>query len=290
MQLQEALGQFQVQLAADGRSEHTRKQYERHVVAFIGWLSRNGRDADIASITPNVVAEFFGSDDARMSARGGTKRATSANAQRTSLRCFLRWAHESGLASSNAARLLRRARCAPPPPKALRDDEQKRLLTVLAAANGPEAERDRMLVELLLGTGVRLGSAIAPDIEDLDLGHGELTLRTTKNNRPTTAVLPAAIAERLKGFLGTRTTGPVFMANDRRVSIRHVQRRIAHWLRAARITGRSAHSLRHTFACRVYSATGDLQVTQAALGHASIASTVIYARVDKARVRAAVGA
>jgi integrase/recombinase XerC len=290
MHVQEALGQFQVQLAADGRSEHTRKQYQRHVVAFLGWLNRNGRDADIASITPNTVAEFFGSDDARMSARGGTKRATSANAQRTSLRCFLRWAHESGLATSNAARLLRRARCAPPPPKALRDDEQARLLAVLAAATGIETERDRMLVDLLIGTGIRIGSAIALDIEDLDLDHGELTLRTTKNNRPTTAVLPAAIAENLKVFLGTRTNGPVFTASDRRVSIRHVQRRIAGWLRAAGITGRSAHAFRHTFACRVYSATGDLQVTQAALGHASIASTVVYAKVDKSRVRAAVGA
>jgi site-specific recombinase XerD len=290
MQLQDALGQFQVQLAADGRSEHTRKQYRRHVVAFIDWLTSGNRDTDITHVTPNIVAEFFGSDAARMSARGGTKRATSANAQRTSLRCFLRWAHESGLASSNAARLLRRARCAPPPPKALRDDEQARLLAVLAAATGPEPERDRMLVELLLGTGIRLGSAIALDIEDLDLHHHELTLRTTKNNRPTTAVLPATIAEKLKAFLGSRTAGPVFTANDHRVSIRNMQRRIAHWLGVAQITGRSAHAFRHTFATKVYSATGDLQVTQAALGHASIASTVVYARVDKARVRAAVGA
>lgn len=290
MQLQDALGQFQVQLAADGRSEHTRKQYQRHVVAFLGWLNRNGRDADIANVTPNTVAEFFGSDAARLRARGGSKRATSANAMRTSLRCFLRWAHESGLASSNAARLLRRARCAPPPPKALRDDEQTRLLGVLAAATGPEAERDRVLIELLLGSGIRLGSAIALDVQDVDINHCELSLRTTKNDRPTTALLPATIAARLKAFLGTRTTGPLFMAGDRRVSVRHVQRRIAGWLRAAGITGRSAHTFRHTFACRVYTTTGDLQVTQQALGHASIASTVIYARVDKARVRAAVGA
>ena len=209
---------------------------------------------------------------------------------RTSVRCLAKHLHDAGLIATNPARLLRRARCAPPPPKALHADEQKRLHEVLAAANGPEAERDRMLVELLLGTGIRLGSAIALDVEDLELHHAELTLRTTKNNRPTTAVLPATIVEKLKVFLGTRTTGPTFMANDRRVSVRHVQRRIAGWLRAARITGRSAHSLRHTFACRVYSATGDLQVTQQALGHSSIASTVIYAKVDKARVRAAVGA
>ena len=46
MHVQDALGQFQVQLAADGRSEHTRKQYQRHVVAFIDWLTSNNRDTD----------------------------------------------------------------------------------------------------------------------------------------------------------------------------------------------------------------------------------------------------
>ncbi|MBZ0152533.1 MAG: tyrosine-type recombinase/integrase, partial [Planctomycetes bacterium] len=54
--------------------------------------------------------------------------------------------------------------------------------------------------------------------------------------------------------------------------------------------GRSAHALRHSFATRVYSSTGDLQLTQIALGHATIASTVIYARLDRARLREAVGA
>ena len=290
MQLQDAIHGFLLQLQADGRSPHTIGQYRRHGNALVNWLANTGTDTDVAALTPDTIAKFFASDAARTSCRGGAKKATSANAMRTSVRCLAKHLHDAGLVATNPARLLRRARCAPPPPKALRDDEQKRLLAMLAAATGPEAERDRMLVELLLGTGVRVGSAVALDIEDLDLAHGEITLRTTKNNRPTTAVLPTAIAERLKAFLGSRTTGPVFTASDRRVSVRHVQRRIAGWLRAAGITGRSAHAFRHTFACRVYSATGDLQVTQAALGHASIASTVIYARVDKARVRAAVGA
>ena len=290
MQLQVALQGFLLQLQADGRSPHTVAQYRRHGTALANWLATTGADTDVAALTPETLARFFASDAARTSCRGGAKKATSANAMRTSVRCLAKHLHDAGLVATNPARLLRRARCAPPPPKALRDDEQKRLLTVLAAATGPEAERDRMLIELLLGTGVRIGSAIALDIEDLDLAHGELTLRTTKNDRPITAVLPAAIAEKLKVFLGTRTTGPVFLAGDHRVSIRHVQRRIGGWLKAAGITGRSAHAFRHTFACRVYSATGDLQVTQAALGHASIASTVIYAKVDKSRVRAAVGA
>jgi integrase/recombinase XerC len=290
MQLQDALGQFQVQLAADGRSTHTRNQYRRHVAGLIAWLTDTDRPTKVCDITPAIVAEFFASDAARMSARGGAKRATSANAQRTSLRCFFRWAHESGIVSTNAARLLQRARCAPPPPRALHPDEQKRLLDVLAAATGPEAERDRMLVELLLHTGVRIGSAIGLDVEDLDFDHHEIALRSTKNDRPTVTLMPKPTAKALSKFLGDRRTGPVFPAGNQRISLRHAQRRLAGWMQAARIVGRSAHSLRHSFATRIYSTTGDLQLTQMALGHASIASTVIYTKLDKARLRAAVGA
>ncbi|MCC7065765.1 MAG: tyrosine-type recombinase/integrase, partial [Planctomycetes bacterium] len=73
-------------------------------------------------------------------------------------------------------------------------------------------------------------------------------------------------------------------------STRHAQRRLAGWLAMARITGKSAHSLRHSFATDLLARTGDLRLVQAALNHASIVSTTIYTAVDRARLRAAVGA
>ena len=257
---------------------------------MIAWLKDTGQPTAIETITPGIVAEFFASDDARLSARGGEKRASSANAQRTSIRCFLRWAHESGLVASNAARLLKRARCAPAPPKALHGDEQERLLKVLDEATGTKAARDRMLVQVLIRTGIRIGSALALDVEDVDLEHGELMLRSTKNDNRTTAVIPATVVTALRQFLGDRTTGPVFLAGDRRISMRHAQRRISIWLDLAKVKGRSAHSLRHTFASGLLARTGDLRLTQAALNHRSVVSTTIYAAVDRGRLRAAVGA
>jgi integrase/recombinase XerC len=290
MQLHDALQGFLRQRAADGRSPHTIGQYRRHGTALATWLTTSGAGTDLGDLTPDLLARFFASDAAKTSCRGGAKKATSANAMRTSIRCFAQHLHQSGLVATNPARLLRRARCSPPPPKALHADEQKRLLDVLATATGTGACRDRMLVELLLGTGIRIGSALGLDVEDIDFAHGEMTLRTTKNNRPTTTLVPEGVTERLKTFLGDRTTGPVFLAGDRRICMRHAQRRLAGWLAKAKVTGKSAHAFRHTFACRIYQQTGDLQITQAALGHASIASTVIYAQVDRARLRAAVGA
>jgi integrase/recombinase XerC len=289
MHLQDAIQGFLLQLQADGRSAHTIGQYRRHGNALANWMASADIDANVAALTPETIARFFASDAARTSCRGGAKKATSANAMRTSIRCLAKHLHDAGLVATNTARLLRRARCAPPPPKALRDDEQARLLSVLAAATGPEAERDRMLVELLLGTGIRIGSAVAIDIEDLDLAHGELTLRKAKNDRPATVVVPRAVVDRLRSYIRDRKTGPVFQAGDHRVSIRNVQRRIAGWFQAAGITGRSAHSLRHSFATGLLAKTGDLRLVQAALNHASVVSTTIYAQVDRSRLRAAVG-
>ena len=289
MDLQAALQAFLLQLEADGRSPHTIGQYRRHGTTLAGWLASTGSSTNIAKLSPDVLARFFADDAAKNSCRGGAKKAVSLNAMRTSIRCFAQHMHDAGLVAANPARLLKRARCAPPPPRSLRDDEQKRLLAVLAAATGPEAARDRMLVEVLLRTGIRIGSALALDVGDLDFAHGELTLRSTKNNRPTTAVLPADVAKRLNAFVAGRTDGPVFLAGDARISMRHAQRRLTAWFAKAGIAGKSAHSLRHSFACGLLAKTGDLRLVQNAMNHASIVSTTVYAQIDREKLRAAVG-
>lgn len=287
--LQAALQAFLLQLRADGRSEHTVGQYRRHGNALVAWLAATGAGTDVADLTPTVLATFFASDAARSSCRGGPKKATSTNAMRTSVRCFASHLHLSGLVAQNPARMLRRARCTAAAPRALHADEQERLLAVLAAATGVEAERDRMLVRVLLGTGARLGSALALDFADIDFEHGELTMRSMKNDKPAVVMLPKALGEELRRFVTDRT-GPLFLANGTRISTRHAQRRLAGWLAKAKITGKSAHSLRHSFATDLLARTGDLHLVQAALNHASIVSTTIYTTVDRKKLRAAVGA
>jgi integrase/recombinase XerC len=289
MELQAALQAFLLQLEADGRSPHTRNQYRRHGKALATWLEARGVTS-VAGLAPELLARFFADDAAKTSCRGGPKRAVSLNAMRTSIRCFAAHLHGAGVVATNPARLLRRARCAAPPPRCLRADEESRLLDVLAKAKGAQAERDRVLVLLLLKTGVRIGSALALDVGDVDFANAELMLRSTKNDRPTTAVLPKDVSKKLRTFVAGRIDGPVFLANGHRVSMRHAQRRLAGWFAKANVAGKSAHSLRHSFATRIYGETGDLQLTQAALGHASVNSTVIYAKLDRARLRAVVGA
>jgi site-specific recombinase XerD len=185
--------------------------------------------------------------------------------------------------------LIRRARCSPPPPRALSEPDQRRLLAVLQKAKRPEAERDHALFHVMLATGIRIGSAVALDVEDVFLDKSEILLRKTKGDRPDVALLGDGIRRHLRRYMAKQQTGPLFTGRDgQRVSVRHVQRRLAQWLEKAGITQpASAHSLRHAFAMRVYQQSGDVLVVKELLRHRSITSTMAYTRVDTERLRRA---
>lgn len=283
MQIDEALDLFLVQLDADGRSSHTRAQYARHVRVLARWY-----DGPIERITHEDLAKFLVSPEARLRPDGKPKKPTAMNALRTSVRCFFSYLAASGTLPRDPARLVRRARCAPAPPRGLSEGDQRRLTDELARATDPEGRRDRALFTVMLGTGIRVGSAVALDVDDVDLERSELRLRTTKGDRPVVVFLPRAVLELLRSYLAGRPGGPLFPGRrGERISTRHVARRLSHWLRQAGVERRgSPHSLRHAFAERIIARTGDLLLTQAALGHASIMSTTVYARADGARLRA----
>ena len=143
----------------------------------------------------------------------------------------------------------------------------------------------------LLRAGLRLGSALGLDVEDVDFETGELRLRKVKGGGEDAAILPESVAGLLRDHIGTRTSGPVFLsARGTRVGARHVRRRLAELGTRLGIKALRPHALRHTFAMRVYERTGDLLVTAAALGHRSISSTERYTRAARSDVRNAVAA
>lgn len=280
MHLNDAIAAFMLQLEADGRSVHTRRQYARHIKLLGSWLSANGIEPVLDQITTQVVARFLTSPMARETVDGQAKLAASVNALRTSVKCFFAFCELASFIPRSPGLLIRRARCGEPPVRALCEDEVERLLAV--AARG--CQRDEMFVRLLLGTGLRLGEALGLEFQDIDLARGELRVRRAKGDRPRTAYLPVELGARLAEWMSGKD-GRLFP-----VSARHAQRRIATLAEVAGIHGASAHSLRHSLAQRLYRKTGDIELVRAALGHASISSSARYARADDGAVRRAVGA
>jgi site-specific recombinase XerD len=287
MRIEQALASYIVQLRGNGRSDHTIGQVRRHVRLFETWLAG---DDEIAAIDHETVALFLASEIVTKRADGRPRKPTSANALRSSLRCFFAFVHAAGYSQTNPARLVQRARCDHRDPKALPDADCDRLLAALARARSPSELRDRALFLTLLSAGLRIGSALHLDVSDADLDAGELHLRKMKNGGTDSCYLPPATVAVLREYLGERTTGPLFQASHGgRLTARSVHRRLCEWAERAGIAGRvHPHRLRHTFGTRLFRTTGNVLLTARALCHKSVASTAVYVRVDSESVRAAV--
>ena len=283
MRLDHALDLYVQQLRADGRSEHTVRQYQRHVRLLHRWL---GGQVRVEDLTHEHLAQFLNADVARNRPDGRTKKATATNALRSSLRTFFAYAHAAGLTATNPARLVRRARCGSAPPRGLSREEQDRLLATLAQAQGESAARDHALFSTMLATGVRVGSMLGVNIEDIDLTRGEILLRVAKGDTPLVVFINARITEILRRYIAGRVAGPLWESRHGvRLSSRQLTRRLWFWLARADCRRFSPHSLRHSLAARIYAHTHDLLAVQAALQHRSIASSAVYARIDGQRLR-----
>jgi len=274
------------QLHADGRSEHTIRQATRHIRLLQRYLPEHRPN----EITHEDLAVFFNSSVARCVNGGRTKRPTSLNCLRSSLRTFFSYLHRAGYVERDPAVLLRLARTGVAPPRGISEKERQKLFAALAAGRSRATRRDEMLFGLLLASGLRIGSALALDVGDLDFEDCSLVLRVAKNGVPQLAYVPREVMARLAAFVGDRTRGAVFRGlGERRLGARQAHRRLAEWCRRAGIhRAISPHAFRHTFAIGLYERTGDVMLVQGALNHRSIQSTTIYAQASGERVRAAV--
>ena len=291
MRIEDALDNYLRQLEADGRSLHTIGQARRHVALLARWARTVGLSGEIEDLGHEDVARFLAAPEARTRPDGRGKKATSANALRSTVRTFFRYCHEGGYLRANPARLVRLARCAPPPPKGLSESEQARLLEVFAGARTAEERRDRVLFILLLTSGIRVGSAVQLDVEDIDLERAELRLRHAKGDRDEVVVLPRRAVELLRAHLEGMKTGPLFRGrHGERIGARHVRRRLDRWCRKAGIRTVAPHGLRHSFAMRLLRGTSNLVIVKGALHHRSIASTAAYLHADHDELRRALEA
>ncbi|MBL8696032.1 MAG: tyrosine-type recombinase/integrase [Planctomycetes bacterium] len=286
MQLHTSIAEFLLQARADGRSPHTVEQYQRH----LAWLQHAlGAQRSVATLKPNDFARALAAmARAPVAGRSSPRRATTLNALRSTVRTFGRFLADAGYCAQDPARLIRRARGASSPPRSLSEDQCARFRATLAQASAPAEQRDAVLFELLLSTGVRLTSALRADVADVDFERETLLLRHTKGSRPQRVVLTHAMTERLRAFAGRREHGPLFVASGgHAMSARQAQRSLRRWLDRAGIeTAASPHALRHTFAMHLYEASRDLELVRAALGHRSISSTAIYASIAEPSLRA----
>ncbi|MEW6685192.1 MAG: tyrosine recombinase XerC [Candidatus Edwardsbacteria bacterium] len=153
--------------------------------------------------------------------------------------------------------------------------------------------RDRAILEILYGCGLRASELVGLDLADIDFSAGLLKVRG-KRNKERIVPLGRKAEEALKNYLkmrnaecGMRNAEAVFL-NFRggRLTTRSLQRLVHSYItQIADLSRKSPHTLRHTFATHLLERGADLKAVQELLGHASLSTTQIYTHVTKERLK-----
>lgn len=174
-------------------------------------------------------------------------------------------------------------------PKALTLEEAERLIRATAP---PVSRRDRLMVLLVYGCGLRTSELCALDVADINQERHELVVRKAKGDRPRSIPIPEGLYTELLAYLlehGKR--GPLFRTRARRqrISAKDVGEVVGAAARRAGLReGVTPRTLRHSFATHLMDRGVDLAIIASLMGHRSPHETGVYLHVLPQRPEAAV--
>jgi integrase/recombinase XerC len=271
-----------------GRSAHTRRAYLGDVRSLFAFLDGRGLDALSLPVLRAWLAAAAGAGAAR----------TTLARRTSSVKAFTAWAARRGLLAGDPGARLQVPKAHRTLPSVLRQDQALDAMAAAksgAAQGDPLALRDRLIVELLYATGIRVSELCGLDLDDVDAHHRLLRV-LGKGNKQRTVPFGVPAAEALGAWLTggrpalvTADSGPALLlgARGRRLDVRQA-RTVVHQTVAA-VDGApdmGPHGLRHSAATHLLEGGADLRVVQELLGHSSLATTQLYTHVAVSRLRA----
>ncbi|MSP59372.1 MAG: tyrosine recombinase XerC [Myxococcales bacterium] len=288
--MEELLRSFCEHLRSERRaSQNTIKAYLADCAELLAFVREKRQrapcpaDLDIP-ILRSYVASLFGRNEAVTVAR-----------KLSSIRAFLRFLRRQRLIEENVAVLVR-------PPKTKRllpqflTPEQAAALVEEPAEERPsrrtsdESTRDQALLELLYGTGLRVGEAVALDLDDLETD--TVRVQHGKGDKSRIVPLGAKARQALDAWLAVRPSlrhhrtglldpSALFVTrHGRRLQTRQVRRLVDLHALGAGVPKTHPHALRHSYATHLLGSGADLRSIQELLGHSSLKTTARYAHVD----------
>jgi integrase/recombinase XerC len=259
-------------------SPHTVSAYRRDIQDFRDWIVSQGID-NWARVDAQHIRIWAAGQRRRGQAGKSIQRYLS------SVRNFFRHLIRNRLVEHNPVADVSAPKSARHLPATLDADHVGALLEI--PDEGPLARRDRAVMELFYGAGLRLAELASLNLHDLDFGDG--TVRVTGKGSKTRVVpmgrkAMAAIRQWLgdRGSLARGEHEALFLSRrGTRLSHRNIQARIRYWSqRLSMDTPVYPHLLRHSFASHLLESSGDLRAVQELLGHADISTTQIYTHLD----------
>ena len=272
------------------RSAHTRRAYSGDLRSLFAYLDAQGVGLDGLSLP--LLRSWLATAATTGAARTTLARRTSA------VKTFTAWALRRGVLATDPAARLQVPKAHRTLPSVLRQDQAADAMAAAksgAEQGDPLALRDRLIVEMLYATGIRVSELCGLDIDDVDTRHRVVRVlgkgnkqRTTPFGVPAADALGAWLADGRPALVAA-DSGPALLlgARGRRLDVRQA-RTVVHQTIAA-VDGApdmGPHGLRHSAATHLLEGGADLRVVQELLGHSSLATTQLYTHVAVSRLRA----
>jgi integrase/recombinase XerC len=300
MRWDEAVDAFMLYLRVErSYSPRTQKSYARDLEEFARlYRAREDRDPEVDRLDSldvrSHLADLFSKNDAATISR-----------KLSALRSFFKYLVARGHVAGNPAAMVKSPKRRKALPRALDVEDACRLVESPTRAHvdkgaGPLKLRDRAILEVLYGTGLRVSECCSLDLLDVDRerygGRAVVRVRHGKGNKERIVPLGAEALKALDAYLACRSelrdpqTGAqdpdALFLNYRggRLTPRSVQRSLGKEVIRAQTPDATPHSLRHSFATHLLDEGVDLRSIQELLGHASLASTQVYTKVSLDRL------
>jgi integrase/recombinase XerC len=292
----ELLRAFEDHLALERRlAPNTVSAYRRDLEQLATFLGRDG--SSLLGARYPLLRRFLAKQYTLGYARASIARRVGA------IRTFYRWAVSAGRVSADPSLLLGRPKVVSRLPSVLRAREA----AGLAEAPGPPvgddpivravALRDRAALELLYGSGLRVGEVAGLTLDRLDVDRARV-LVLGKGSKEREVPISEYAAEAIEGYLreGRPVMAPdgsrhLFFNRRRRPFSERDIRSMVRRYGATLLPGRrvTPHTLRHSFATHLLEGGADIRAVQELLGHASVATTQRYTHVSRRRLFEAYG-
>ena len=272
-------------------SPHTLSAYASDMKQFAAWATDEGV-GKVAHVDRKVLRRYVSElGERRGLARRSIVRKVSA------IRSLLKWAALQGYETAPAAVDIAIPKLDRPLPQVLKAPDAAALCD-LPPSDDPRGVRDRAVIEVLYGSGLRVSELCGLDLGDIDLRHRMLRVvgkgrkeRRVPITEPAGKAVSHYITEARPEMLlasgnGPATTAIFLNARGNRLGPRSVRALLTKYTTADGMKPVSPHTMRHSFATHLLDGGADLRVVQELLGHESLSTTQIYTHISTERLRA----
>lgn len=275
------IDQFLAFIESRGRSKNTVTNYRVDLEQFKEYLLRQSI-SDVSEIDSQSVRVYL----SNIIGFGIAK--SSAARKLSSVRGFIRWLSSRGVLDYGVAAGLKGPKLPSSLPRALSYEETEKLL-VDGPKPGKHYQRDRLVLELLYGSGLRVSELIDLNWENIETDQRIIRVLGKGSKERLVPFRPSVkkLLEDWRVLSKGEEKGPLLISEKgaERLSVRTVHRLVQRAALRVGIHGVSPHTLRHCFATHLLERGAPLRVVQELLGHESIAATQRYLSITAEQLK-----